>query len=214
MPIAIAMIVAIVACSIVFILTGFSLLLTSGRLNHHSEAQGYRQVSCHDDEASDEEESISGIEETATSSPYMRLILGVAAVVSFIASICTLLLSTAQGNLHGLDSKRCIHTAAQALVALQSVLFLTTRSGSMEQRYDIGICIAISSLAIIVSLIFLNSHFASHGLGTSFFPDAIHAVACWAMGVAALSVPRGVTLYHRGQNVDAQHAVSAIEKYL
>ena len=207
-----ATIVAVAACLVVLFSTAISVRVTFRRPAHHNQTRGYRQVSGRlEDEALDheEEEPVSTTDGELTLSPYLRLTLGIAAVIASIFALLALS-STVQGTDPGLDPKRCLHLAAQALVTFQSVLFL--RGRSMRKRFLIGICIAVSSLAILGSLAFLHYRIASRGFKTSVLPDVIHTIACCIVGTTALAVPQRAIVYHNGQVVDGQHTVSAIEK--
>jgi hypothetical protein len=206
----IATAVAITTCLIVFVLTGVSLRIAFSRLNYRSsQTQAYQQVSCRDSE----DDLTCATDEETPPSPYTNLTLAVAVVIGFVSAVFALL-PTAQGTtrrtFYGLDPSRCIDVAAQALITCQSALFLRARS--MEQRFQIGICIAISSFAVLSALALLDYHIASRRILSSVWPDAIHAVSCCVVGIAALAVPRGVTMYYNGQEVDRQHSVSAIQK--
>lgn len=204
----IATAVAVAACLVVFFSTGVSVRLYFGRPIYRNQTQGYRQVR-RQDEAVDEEEPVDTADGETIPSPYIRLTLVFAVATAFISALLSLS-SPAQETVHGLDPKRWIHVAAQALVTCQSVLFL--RGRSMQTRFRIGICIAISSLAILGSLAFLDYYLASRGFKTSAVPDAIHTIACCVLGITAMAVPQRATMYHNGQEVDGQYSVSAIEK--
>lgn len=191
---------ALVACALLVLSTAFTIYISLPHIlsPHHRNRAGYNRVT-----GSDDEDDSAALPFPIHSSTFTRLIIGISATLALVIAILALISSTPQ-----LYLSRWIHVFSQVLVAFQSVLILMDQS--MQRRFSIGLCIAISSLAVLCSLAFLRYHLASN---SSLFVDTCYGTACCVLAITSLTLPQRPSVFYKGREVDGQHSVSALEKY-